>query len=809
LVFLSNTVDFDEANDITGRQMTDIIKSIRFVILAIASVLQVQLVSGDELDLSVVQLLQTKCVNCHDDLKAAAGGGVDNLLKLDELAAGYLDADSPADSYLLELTIGESASMPKRKMKNLEWNGPLSESEQETLNRWILRGGPAEDTVEDLSGRQRELISQAEVVELIADDLHTLAGTQLQNARYLTISNLHNNSTISDRELDVYRAAIVKTLNSLSRSTEVLGLDTSNATHKLIALDNDRTIFRFDLHVIGWTRQDWDRVAQHDPFGIVHTSGSGKKMSELTNTEIPVLRADWFVFVTLQPPLYHELIGIPKSLEELETQLGIDRLNSIKERHVARAGMESSKVSVNNRLLERIPMNKTSGAYHLSYDFASNDGVQNLFENPLGPEGALDTEHIFQHDGGEVIYNLPNGFQAYMLITAKGDRLDTAPQAIVSDSTMPGGVIINGISCLSCHYQGMKPETGVPRLQTLDEIRQATLDNFRRFNRKDRELIKELYPKHEEFLVLLESDRERFLKAMKEAGIEQIDAEEPARALFDRFAKDLDLATVAAEFGLTQEQMKERMNRESETRLLLQRIQRGTLKRQLFLEEFAEVANLTGQGEVRDSKELPMPFFGDKVPESTAVAEFVNPAKVLIPGETGVNLIDAENRTGQLQVELWTADNQKSFEENEVLAFRARANEDCFLTVVSIDPEGEISLLLPNEWHPEFTLKKGQTATIPTKEMGFEFFAMPPHGQTIVKVIATKRKLVIKGADSETLRQKGIVSLGNAKAIGVREAVAENKQPVLLTSQKLEELFAANEWATAVLTVVTRAPEIP
>lgn len=764
-------------------------------------------VAADTLDEQIVQLLKSKCVMCHDDLKAGAGGGVDNLLRLDELASGYTDADVPTDSALLDLIMGESPSMPKKRMKDVTWNGPLSEAELEQFEKWIKRGGPSKDYLEQKQGRIRELISEQQIAAAIVDELSGLTGAELDNARVLTLCNLHNNRSISDADLEIYRAAIVKTLNSLSRMTDVLGLDTSDAVNKLVAIDEARTMFRFDLRHIGWTKSDWNRVARHYPYALVQRSGLDRTLSSITSTSLPQLRADWFVFAVLQPPLYHDLVEIPQTLDQLEDNLGINRIHEIQNQKVARAAMERSLVSVNNRMVERIPMTRRAGAYHISYDFASNDRQQNLLDNPLGPEGVFTTNLAFRHDGGEVIFNLPNGYQAYALVTADGARLNTAPSDIVFDATMPGGKIINGISCLSCHYQGMKPESGSDRLARLDEVRETALKDFERFSGADRELVAALYPEHTKFEALLEQDRRRFLRALERSGIPQKNADEPARALFDQFVRDLDLDAVAAEFGLSPDALTEQMNRDNETRRLLQRIARGTLKRQLYLTAFQRIARLIGAGDVRSFEKLPFPYFGEQV-DNAAAPPANGPLRI---GNTGVDLIDAEHRTGRLRVTLRTADERRSYKDGEAIVAHVRATQDCFLTIVSVDSEGEITLLLPNDWEPEAKLKAGQTAQMPSKEMGFQFFATEPHGPTILKAIATRRPLNLKGVNRQVLRAKGFARLGNTKAIGVRprNKVGGNgdvrpQANAILTDDTLDEMFRPDEWATATWSLVTR-----
>ena len=86
------------------------------------------------------------------------------------------------------------------------------------------------------------------------------------------------------------------------------------------------------------------------------------------------------------------------------------------------------------------------GAYWKSYDFAGSVGAQNIFTHPL----------TFRHDGGEIVFNLPNGLQGYYISDASGSRIDEAPTEIVSNPDERDGIVRNGISCIGCHTEGMK-----------------------------------------------------------------------------------------------------------------------------------------------------------------------------------------------------------------------------------------------------------------------------------------------------------------------------------------------------------------
>src|SRR5262249_59570863 len=109
--------------------------------------------------------------------------------------------------------------------------------------------------------------------------------------------------------------------------------------------------------------------------------------------------------------------NLPGTDPELQKWPRTAPAEDIRLERVVRAGFNGSGVSRNNRLIER---HEAGGVvYWKSYDFASNTGRQNLFARPLGPGG----EGV-RPDGGEIIFNLPNGLQGHVLTDAQGRRLD-------------------------------------------------------------------------------------------------------------------------------------------------------------------------------------------------------------------------------------------------------------------------------------------------------------------------------------------------------------------------------------------------
>ena len=178
------------------------------------------------------------------------------------------------------------------------------------------------------------------------------------------------------------------------------------------------------------------------------------------------MRADWFLANSSRPAIYHALLNLPKHIRELEHRLGINVDENILRNNVARAAFDrgASGVSANNRMVERHDLPQ-GGYYWKSYDFAGSFGLQSLRDFPHGPEEI----HLplglkaFRHDGGEMIFSLPNGLQGYYLSDNKGNRIDEGPEKIVSYQQRPkdkAPTIINGRSCIDCHADGILDQTG-------------------------------------------------------------------------------------------------------------------------------------------------------------------------------------------------------------------------------------------------------------------------------------------------------------------------------------------------------------
>jgi mono/diheme cytochrome c family protein len=489
-------------------------------------------------------VLRRYCVRCHSG--PAARGDFDFVANTPKLIAkGFVVPGDGSHSVVLERV--EAGEMPPPGVKQRP-----SAKEIAALRAWIE--GMAAPGV---AFRRDDVVSDA-----LAADLAALPVDARPYARWLTLVHLAN-AGASGAVLERYRVAVAELLGSLTWSA---------APPAVVAVDAERTIFRIDLRELGWPAATWDAIRASYPYGVAR----GPRVPE-------ALRADWFVATASRAPLYYAILGLPATEAELGHRLGIDLAADVAADRVARAGFNSSGVSVNNRVIERHATR--SGALWRSYDFKSSVGRENVFAHPLD----------FVPAGGELIWNLPDGLQAYMLVDAAGRRIDKAVTTIVSDPRRPDRAVATAVSCMGCHASGI--------IDRADQLREAT----RELASAGRDRIARLHPPARELTALYAQDRDRFLAALAAVTPPRAltpgpraDAEltdEPITLLVARYEAELGLPLAAAELGLPSSELVARLPRSPPVRQILGALTSGgTVPRDSWEAAFPRIVTELGIG---------------------------------------------------------------------------------------------------------------------------------------------------------------------------------------------------------------------
>ena len=465
-------------------------------------------------------IFQQSCLGCHGEHGAFTQDLIIEHAAL--IAGGTIIPRNPNASEFLKRLIEDTPEKPR-----MPWRQPaLSAGALETIRQWIAVGAPNWEVQYDVN-----FITTDTMLDTIQEHLETLSAFDRPFARYFTLTHLYNAGE-SPEARNAYKIALSKLVNSLSWGFEVI-----NPT----PINRQETIFYIDLRHYEWDvrNEAWTQIEREYPytieFDLETQAGLHEKLAKLRTEmacEVPFVHVDWFLATASLPPLYHDILDLPETDRELEQQLEVNvprNLESAPGVRVWRAGFKKSGVSEHNRVVER--HTSRYGAYWKSYDFAGSVGTQNIFTHPLS----------FQQDGGEVVFNLPNGLQGYYISDASGNRIDEAPTDIVSNPAASNPAVRNGLSCIGCHTEGM---------QTFEDEVRAFLLTSSDGPVKDQGL--RLYVEQSVMDDLVAEDTKHYREALEATG-GVFGGIEPVHRFHEAFHRTVGAAHAAAAVGLETE----------------------------------------------------------------------------------------------------------------------------------------------------------------------------------------------------------------------------------------------------------------
>ncbi len=575
-----------------------------------------------------------------------------------------------------------------------------------------------------------------------------------------------------------FHSGLNKFINSISRAPTLQRVRPVPGT--------EGALVAIDIRDYGWIEDDWLAMSEGAyTFGAQEAGFSPAAWTELiptypyavdprsdallgvlattTGTNIPIMQADWFTRHASEAPLYDMFLRLPANIAELEFRMGIDVYQEIRNLRVMRAGFlaESSGVSDHNRMLERFDLPR-GGYYWRSYDFAGSDGVQSLILHPDGPAEMGQTvsgAEPFEHDGGEMIFSLPNGLQGYYLSLADGTRITEGPTSIVSFRSRPIGrgiEIVNARSCFSCHDNGM--------ISKRDEIREYIQTNPD-LGLQSRDLLLRMYPEQDVVDSYYERDMIAFLEALDEIDVTETNVAgrltslrapdgsgEIVTWLADFRFRRLDADMVARRFHLSEDEFRTRARHINDPHLSqvvsgwLSRFDRGLLvtldevdghyadllPRLTYFDPLHITRTVPEQGQVNATQDVPV--VAEEVFEQAAAdAVYITVESEDVTYEPRADLPDYTPPEPVIDPLILTLHvPRQQVYVDELLTFEVEANRACNLQVIYVEINDTI-VELPASVIGEMPLAPGERRLIPQPASGLQLrFDSPGVGETLL-----------------------------------------------------------------------------
>jgi hypothetical protein len=492
-------------------------------------------------------VLNTECGSCHGGQlsPATAEAGMNYIADMDQLVATgkVIPLDSAGSRIIQRMQAGE---MPPVR----SGRPPVSQANINIVAQFI--DNPLfwdEEPGQGVNCPDNDF-SYDDLYIAVANDLADQEADDALTTRYISLTNRFNAGVCATgTALDRDRDAVAKLVNALSTETTV---------EPPIPIDRDETIFRINLEDYGWDEpvtvvidgvatdfaDKWEAIIANNVYAVPFVGDDADDAVQDSGTTVPVMFADALLDVASIGNLYYALIDVDVNqllTDFVSIDLGIDVDANLADEDQVRAGTTKSRISRQDRVVQRDEIEVRAGVLWQSFDFL-DDQNESIFEDPFG----------FAQGGTEAIFTLPNGMLGYII--ADENDVIVEDSDILLDSSQNNFRAITSISCTNCHATGFIP--------VVDEVREIALDNAlgSELNRDEIEQLEAVYPEADEFARIISDDSTGFYQAaLNRAGL-PLQGVEPVSFVFLRFDQDLALADAAGDLGVTPDFLETNLN---------------------------------------------------------------------------------------------------------------------------------------------------------------------------------------------------------------------------------------------------------
>jgi mono/diheme cytochrome c family protein len=356
-------------------------------------------------------ILASNCGQCHgSNLELAdASGNMNYIDDIDELvSSGKIVPLDSKNSRIIERMREGSMPPPSSQLPR------VSDSEIDVVAQFI--DNPRFWDVEGAGGGAScpdQLFTFDDLYQAVAQDLQEQDADDALTIRYISLTNRFTAGVCADTALDRERQSLFKLVNMLSTETTVEPPEPIN---------REETIYRINLEDYGWDlpvdvvnadgsvsnfTDKWEAIIANNQYAVPFVGDDADDAKLDSNTTVPVMFADSLLDAASIGNLYYALIDVDvqDTLDNfILNDLQIDVVANLDDEDQVRAGTTKSRISRQDRVVERDEIEIRQGVLWQSFDF-EDDANDSIFEDPFN----------FAEGGTEAIFTLPNGMFGFII----------------------------------------------------------------------------------------------------------------------------------------------------------------------------------------------------------------------------------------------------------------------------------------------------------------------------------------------------------------------------------------------------------
>jgi len=528
----------------------------------------------DEADLAKAaaeNVLAANCGQCHGSnlTEQSAQAGMNYINDIDKLVeTGKIVPLNSAGSRIIQ-------RMVRREMPPVSSGLPaVTDADINTVSQYIdnPRFWPDVAPTGGDCTKDGQLVDFDQLFEDVNDDLRNADDQDQPFFRYISITNRFTAGTCADA-LDKDRDGLTKMLNMLSVNARV---------ETPVPVNTDETLYRIDLRDFDWDRaisvegtafaDVWEAIAANNPYAVEFIGDQADDAKADAQTVFPIQFADQMMDVAIIGNLYYAIINVDVNqplatfISDPVVGLGIDVDQNTLDEEQIRAGTTKSRISRQDRLVQRDDIEVRAGALWQSFDFEDNAN-ESIFEDPFN----------FTPGGTEAIFTLPNGMLGFIIADAADNIVEDSD--ILLDTNQNNFRAITSVSCSNCHASGFIP--------VVDEVRDIAIANARDIglNRDEVEQLEGIYVSPQEFARQITDDSDQFFKNALQRAELPVQGGDPVSNVFLRFDQDMRIEDAAGDLGLTPSDLLRNLN---DLNPVLTTLDGGTIDRDDFTAVFID-----------------------------------------------------------------------------------------------------------------------------------------------------------------------------------------------------------------------------
>ncbi|MEO8180185.1 MAG: hypothetical protein ABI895_15220 [Deltaproteobacteria bacterium] len=513
-------------------------------------------------------VLASNCGQCHGPALTPqqAQAGMNYINDIDELVkTGKIVPLNSAGSRIVQ-------RMVRREMPPVSSGLPAVTDADITVVSQYIDNPRFWPDVEPIGGNcldDGQLVDYDQLFQDVNEDLNRADNDDVVFFRYISITNRFTAGQCAEA-LDKDRDGLGKMMNMLSIDASI---------EAPVPVNDDETLYRIDLRDFAWDRaisvegtnfnDVWEAIAANNPYAVEFVGDDADDAKDDTQTAFPIQFADQMMDVAIIGNLYYAIIDVDVAqplADFISVELGIDVDQNTLDEDQLRAGTTKSRISRQDRLVQRDDIEVRAGALWQSFDF-EDDANESIFEDPFN----------FTPGGTEAIFTLPNGMLGFIIADANDVIVEDSD--ILLDTNQNNFRAITAVSCANCHATGFIP--------VVDEVRDIATANARTIglDRDEIEQLEGIYVSPQEFARQIQDDSEGFYQAALQRADLPVQGGDPVSSVFLRFDQDMRLEDAAGDLGLTPDELGDNLDLLDP---VLATLDRGSIDRDDFTAVFVD-----------------------------------------------------------------------------------------------------------------------------------------------------------------------------------------------------------------------------